>query len=339
VGLYKRKDSNVWQYDFAVRGKRYRGSTGETKRSAAAEKTAKLLAEIADGRQQVGRKPQTLANFSDRFLAFIANAKLAEKSRQYLRSGWRLLQNTPVTGMRMNLIGIEEINALRFPGGPYNANCALKTLRRMLKLAQSWELIPKVPKIKLEREPERDLLLNEEAEKKLLPFCSPLLRDIIILVRDTGMRPRKELFRMRVEHLDWNNRVIFVPDSKTPDGRRFIPMSDRVLDLLLVRSAGRHEGWVFPTKRGKEKRLVTIDKQFRKARRAAGLPEKLVMYCGRHDFGTAMLQRTGNLALVMKVMGQRSTKAAMKYQHPEIEHIRTALNMARSTPGDERHPN
>jgi len=29
-------------------------------------------------------------------------------------------------------------------------------------------------------------------------------------MRDTGMRNRKELFRMRIEDLDWNTRTIFV---------------------------------------------------------------------------------------------------------------------------------
>src|SRR5437764_8127163 len=58
------------------------------------------------------------------------------------------------------------------------------------------------------------LLLNEEAERKLLPFCGPLLRDIIVLLRDTGMRPKKELFPMRIENLDWNNRVILFPTAR-----------------------------------------------------------------------------------------------------------------------------
>jgi len=34
-------------------------------------------------------------------------------------------------------------------------------------------------------------------------------------MRDTGMRNQRELYRMRIENLDWGNRVIFVPDSKT----------------------------------------------------------------------------------------------------------------------------
>jgi len=67
--------------------------------------------------------------------------------------------------------------------------------------------------------------------------------------RQMGMRNGRELYRMRIENIDWNNRVIFNPNSKTKKGRRFIPMSDRVLDILLIRRAGREEGWVFPSDR------------------------------------------------------------------------------------------
>lgn len=54
-------------------------------------------------------------------------------------------------------------------------------------------------------------------KRSLQPF-----RDIIILVRDTGMRNERERYRMRIENLDWETRVIFVPDSKTEEGRRRI---------------------------------------------------------------------------------------------------------------------
>jgi len=115
-------------------------------------------------------------------------------------------------------------------------------------------------------------------------------------------------------------------------------MSDRVVDLLMVRCAGRQEGWVLPSVSASG-HITTIDKQFRKARADAGLPESLKLYCGRHDFGTEMLQRTGNLALVMRVMGQTSTKAAMQYQHPDLEHVRLALNLARGKAENESRVN
>ena len=61
-------------------------------------------------------------------------------------------------------------------------------------------------------------------------------------------------------------------------------------------------------------------------RAKAGLPKNLVLYCGRHDFGTRVLKKTGNLKPVMQTMGQKDVKTAMKYQHPELDIVRTALN-------------
>lgn len=44
------------------------------------------------------------------------------------------------------------------------------------------------------------------------------------------------------------------------------------------------------------------------------------------DFGTRMLRRTQNLAAVMKVMGHKDVRTAMRYQHPELDIVREALN-------------
>ena len=66
------------------------------------------------------------------------------KMKSYLRNGWRLLERTTIPGMRIDHITTEDVNALSFSGSAYNVNCALKTLRRMLHLAQEWGLIGKV---------------------------------------------------------------------------------------------------------------------------------------------------------------------------------------------------
>ena len=47
---------------------------------------------------------------------------------------------------------------------------------------------------------------------------------------------------------------------------------------------------------------------------------------GRHDYGTRILKRTGNLAAVMRTMGHKDVKTAMQYQHPELEIVRAALD-------------
>src|SRR5437764_8345135 len=191
----------------------------------------------------------------------------------------------------------------------------------------------------------RHLRRDDEAERKLTmgglacnwrPRTRDLFRDIDILMRDTGMRNERELFRMRIENLDWQNRVIFVPDSKTAEGRRLVPMSGRVFEMLRARWDARQEGWVFPSKRSASEHLRSICNLFRKARNKAALPKELVLYCARHDYGTRVLMRTGNLAAVMKTMGHRDVKTAMHYQHPELEVVRAALDYDGGAAADRR---
>jgi site-specific recombinase XerC len=56
------------------------------------------------------------------------------------------------------------------------------------------------------------------------------------------------------------------------------------------------------------------------------LPRDLVLYCARHDYGSFVLAKTGNLKAVMNAMGHEDIKSAMVYQHPEGDMIRTALD-------------
>jgi integrase len=106
-------------------------------------------------------------------------------------------------------------------------------------------------------------------------------------MRDTGIR-------IRIENLNWETRVIFVPDRKTEERRRRMPMSNRVFNVLKQRSAkGAKDG--FPSKRVESAHFTTMVRDFGKTGVKAGLPEDLVLYCGRHNYGTRILKRTGIL--------------------------------------------
>ena len=324
--LFRKRKSKFYWYDFTVGGRRYRGSTKESNKTRAGAIAALKLANATAGRDPLPRKAPGLQEFSGRFLEWVKNVKLEHKTKLYYRDGWRLLAASPIAGMRLDKIMADDIEALSFTGSPSNANSALRTLRRILHKAEEWGVIRSVPKFRLVKEYGRSLRLDDDAERKLLVVAEQPLRDAIILMRDTGMRNERELYRTRIENIDWNGRVILVPDSKTPNGRRLVPLTDRVLDLLLVRCGERREGWLFPSKRSKSGHLTTLAKRFREARKKAGLSESLVLYCGRHDYGTRVLKATGNLAAVMNTMGHKDVKTAMQYQHPEVELVRQALN-------------
>ncbi len=133
---------------------------------------------------------------------------------------------------------------------------------------------------------------------------------------------------MRIESIDWGTRTPHVPDSKTIAGVRDVPISDRADEVLRQLVGKRKEGWLFALKSSPVGHLQSIGVHFRQARRKAGLPEELVLYAGRHDFGTRLYERTKNLKLVMQVMGHKDVNSTMRYQLPELELARVALNQA-----------
>jgi len=148
-----------------------------------------------------------------------------------------------------------------------------------------------------------------------------------MLIFDTGMRP-DEVFRMRWENVNWTNRTIFITSGKTANARRFVPLSDRCETALLVRNAGRREGWLFPSKKSASGHLSPLpcNRQFKAVREAMGLGKEYVLYSACHSFGTEVLQRTGNPKLVMKVMGHADLQTTMRYCHPETELVRDVVN-------------
>lgn len=323
--LYKREKN--WHYDFTVAGRRHRGTTRQTSESRARKVESKLIEEAERrGPSAVLRRAPLLCDFAPRFLDWVDHARhLAPKSRRYYRVGWNQIRGTPLMGMNLDRITTEELDSLALGGSASYINQALRTLRRLLGKAAEWKVIGVAPTVKLMEEVGRELTIDPETEAKLLAVARQPMKDVLIMIQDTGMRP-EEVFRIRIENIDWTRRLIFNPSGKTKAARRHVPISERMLNLLMVRCAGKRDGWLFPSPRAKGGHLTTVAKQFRDARSKAGLSGSLVLYCARHTFGTAAYEATGNLAMVMNVMGHTDVRTAMRYQHPALDSVREAID-------------
>ena len=212
----------------------------------------------------------------------------------------------------------------------YRLGVADKTIQAILRHANvgttmNIYVIGLAPKIKLLRETVREQTIDPDTEAKLLAVAKQPMKDVLVIIQDTGMRP-EEVFRIRIENIEWTRKVIFNPHGKTRASRRNVPISERMFDRLMFRCAGKKDGWLFPSPRAADGHLTTVAKQFREARRKAGLPESLVLYCARHTFATTAYEATGNLAMIMKVMGHTDVRTSMRYQHPAVDSIRDAID-------------
>jgi hypothetical protein len=105
---------------------------------ARASKVAGLkLARVVENTDPLPKKAPVLSEFSQRFLDWLKNVTLEDKTKTYYRDGWRLLQTTSISGIRLDQITRDVAEMLKFYGASSNANCALRTLRRMLTRQRS----------------------------------------------------------------------------------------------------------------------------------------------------------------------------------------------------------
>jgi len=329
MDLYQRPDGRSWIADFTIDGKRFRKSTRKTKKSEAMEVAMEFLRQ-AQRRQLPARAKHAplLTEFAkERFLPFIQASSLDGDTKRYYETGWRLLSETPAKNWRIDQIKGSEAEMLSFTGSGANANCGLRTLRRMLSLAHDWEMNDRMPRIRLRKEVERTAVFDAEMEKRLLEKAPQPLRDVFLISHDAGLRP-DEVLRMRWENVLWKKNLIFVPDGKTENAKRYVPLSERVRELLRTRQASAGSPWVFPSKRKKKSHIsyFGIAKQFSAIRKEAKIPKGIVLYSARHSFATDMLDRTGNIVLVGKMLGHSSVTTTQRYLHPEMKGLAELVN-------------
>jgi integrase len=356
MSLFRKPRSPFWWYSFTYDGQRYRQSTKETKKGAAAAVEAEALLKLKAGEELLSKPADELQlqDFAKRFLEWVDKSqKLEPNSKRFYQYGWRLLTFTRLPSMPLEAITTEAVDCTLFmrpvvdrktkketgetkPCSATYTNQALGTLKAILGKAVEWEVMKSAPKIHKLKAVSRDRLIDQESESKLhgahlAPMKNSRTRRLreqawlfMVILQDTGMRPN-EVFPMRIENIHWGENRIWIPKGKTANAKRYVGMSDRVKQMLSVWCTGRDSGWVFPSK-SKCGHLTTIAKGFQAARARAAIDPRIVPYSARHTFGTAMLAATGNIFAVSKSMGHAGVKSMAPYQHPDTSILVDAIN-------------
>jgi integrase len=242
--LFKR--GNVYWVYVSINGTRHHKSTGTGIRREA---------------EKIGHAFENELNLQRHHLpALQPEMTLDELSARFIAEGMarphsldRLQCILPFFGS-MQLANIDKASVRRYRQERHAAskvtvatvNRDLSVLRRILYFAVEEGLIAANPLARMRMERERRTkrpVMSIREEQLLLKSAPEHLRSIIICALDTGMR-RGEITSQNWKDIDFDNRLLHVSRSKTPEGEmREIPLTNRLFELLAV--THKKTGFVF----------------------------------------------------------------------------------------------
>ena len=74
--------------------------------------------------------------------------------------------------------------------------------------------------------------LSWSEQRKIEVHAQEYLRNIVRIITETGLRVYKELMPMKKSQLDLQNAVVWIPDSKTPNGVAEVPLTPLAVEAF-----------------------------------------------------------------------------------------------------------
>jgi integrase len=151
------------------------------------------------------------------------------------------------------------------------------------------------------------------------------LRNIVRIITETGLRIYKELTPMRKDQVDLHNAVVWIPDSKTPNGIAEVPLTSLAIEALKSQMAISGDGpFLFPSNRNPSGHQTALKTVWRKTLRRANVPY-LRIYDLRSTYATRL--SAGGVAdeWVTQMLRQSDAQVFKKYSQMKLQMKREAL--------------
>ncbi|MBC8460052.1 MAG: site-specific integrase [Deltaproteobacteria bacterium] len=336
--MYQR-DGN-WITEFYHNGIRYKKSLGMgISKTVAKEREAKYRQEVREGKHHVKARRIRFETFAEKYLE---HARVNKKPKSAKRNEVSIGQLMPY--FKGKLIGsihpfqVEQYKKIRRDGGaaPATVNRDVACLRNMLNKAVDWSYLQVNPisKVKLLHEDNEVMwVLSPGEEARLLEECEKIrqpekyLRDLVEFALYSGMR-EAEIFGLRRVNVHLEENYLLATDTKTHQDRP-VPINETMREILQRRMERPGSDFVFCNHNGE--RLTHLSRGFKGARKKAGLIRwdvkdgetvevRFRFHDLRHTFGSRLGMNGTDLKSIMEIMGHKTAKVAMRYQHPSPSH-------------------
>jgi integrase len=164
------------------------------------------------------------------------------------------------------------------------------------------------------------------SEQQMIEFHAPEhLRNVVRIITETGLRVYKELTAMKKDQVDLENAVVWILDSKTPNGVAEAPLTrlsaQAFQDQLRVADPGPY---LFPSDKNSSGHQTTLKTVWHKTLRRANIPYFRI-YDLRSTYATRL--SAGGVAdeWVTQMLRQGDAKVFKKYSQMKLQMKREAL--------------
>ena len=350
--VYRRKETKVWWMHYRDRNGIRRS---ESTRTEDWQEAQKRLRERLDARDnnvlEVVRKGESLSfgQWADFFLDNYSKPPLrAEKTHQvniratkHLKSAFSASRLVDITADRVELylrdrlrqrvriksgLGIKEKTVLQ----PATVHQEFRVLRRMLNVAVRKKLLPANPCSGVEFPVRvkglfRPHYVSWSEQKRIEQHAPPHLLNIVRIITETGLRIYKELTPMRKDQVDLANAVVWIPDSKTPNGIAEVPLTPLAVEAFRdqLRIAGEGQ-FLFPSSLNPTGHQRNLKTTWGKTLRRARIPYFRI-YDLRSTYATRL--SAGGVAdeWVTQLLRQGDSQVFKRYSQMKLQMKREAL--------------
>ena len=267
--LFKR--GNKWSIYKWIDGVRYHKATNTSNRRQAEAIERQFHDELNEARHRLPQldPEMTFGALATRFIAaemgrphsldrlkhllpFFSDLSLADINKSAIRKYRKERQTSQM--VKVGTKGKKKVKTIK----PATVNRDLSVLRRILYwgVEEGYILSNPLGRLRLERERRTKRPVMSVAEEiKLLAAAPEHLQRIILCALHTGMR-RGEILHQLFEDIDFDNRILHVSHSKTPEGEmREIPLTARLYAMLFA--IRKNHGRVFTFEESPLKNIKT----------------------------------------------------------------------------------
>ncbi len=220
---------------------------------------------------------------------------------------------------------------------PYQANRAIAVLSKMFNLAEMWGVRPDGTNpcrhVEKYRENSRERYLNAEEMGRLGDALheglaaqteTPHMVAAVQLLLLTGARV-SEILGARWEWIDWESRVIRLPDSKT--GAKPVYLSEtaiKILELLKGLPQAKESPYII-VGRVAGKPLSDLRHPWHRIRKRADLND-VRLHDLRHTAASIGVAQGMNLPVIGRLLGHSQASTTQRYAHVDVDPALDAVN-------------